>query len=120
MSYFRNLCTFLILAACAAVYGIYYVYETKVDGEILLENAPGVVKIVRESSTQILHVFGDDYAAIAYGQGFACAQSRLWQIEKMRRLGSGRLSEIFGKESLPIDEFMRTVGLRRTSEKTWK
>jgi len=37
----------------------------------------------------------------------------------MRRLGKGRLSEIFGKESLPIDEFIRSAGLYRSCEETW-
>ena len=38
----------------------------------------------------------------------------------MRRLGKGRLSEIFGKESVPIDEFLRSVGLHRSCEATWE
>ena len=36
-------------------------------------------------------------------------------MEKTRRMGNGRLSELFGKDSLLIDEFMRYVGLGRIS-----
>ena len=38
----------------------------------------------------------------------------------MRRLGKGRLSEIFGKESVPIDEFLRSIELNKACEETWE
>ena len=40
-------------------------------------------------------------------------------MEKTRRLGKGKLSELFGELALPIDEFMRNVGLERSSKETW-
>ena len=42
---------------------------------------------------------------------------RLWQLEFMRRLAAGRLSEMFGSETLPIDRFSRTVGIKRMADK---
>ena len=59
-------------------YALYWVYDVKVEGELVLDNAPGEVKITREADTQILHIKGDDWPSISYGQGFACAQTRLW------------------------------------------
>jgi len=37
----------------------------------------------------------------------------------LRRLAKGRLSELFGKETVPIDEFLRAAGLFRASQETW-
>ena len=37
-------------------------------------------------------------------------------MEKMRRIASGRLSEILGVDTLEIDKFMRSVGLRRSAK----
>ena len=74
----RGATMLLVLAAIVALYLIYYVYEVKVEGELFLEHAPGKVSIIREADTQILHIKGDDWPSIAYGQGFACAQNRLW------------------------------------------
>jgi len=67
-----------LLLAMAGLYALYFVYEVKVDGELVLDGAPGEVKITREADTQILHIKGDGWPAISYGQGFACAQTRLW------------------------------------------
>ncbi|MFL5256346.1 MAG: penicillin acylase family protein [Rhodopila sp.] len=45
--------------------------------------------------------------------GFTHARDRMFQMELMRRAASGRLSEIAGSATLPIDRMMRTLGLRQ-------
>ncbi|MDR3537806.1 MAG: penicillin acylase family protein [Acetobacteraceae bacterium] len=45
--------------------------------------------------------------------GFVHARDRMFQMELMRRNASGRLSEIAGPATLPLDRMMRTLGLRR-------
>lgn len=42
--------------------------------------------------------------------GYAVATDRLWQAEKYRRLGKGRLAEIFGPSQLAQDIKVRTTG----------
>ncbi|WDE09265.1 penicillin acylase family protein [Thalassomonas viridans] len=54
-----------------------------------------------------------------FSLGYMHAQDRLWQMEYQRRLGQGRLSEIFGKESLNTDRYMRTLGIYRAAEKAY-
>src|SRR5262249_26440047 len=46
-----------------------------------------------------------------FGQGFATARDRLWQLDLIRRTASGRLAECFGPRSLAGDRFQRTLGL---------
>ncbi len=48
--------------------------------------------------------------------GFVHARDRLFSMELMRRAASGRLSEIAGAATLPVDSFMRTLGLRRAAD----
>jgi penicillin G amidase len=48
--------------------------------------------------------------------GFLHAQDRMFQLEMMRRVASGRLSEIAGPATLRLDRLMRTLGLRRHAE----
>jgi penicillin amidase len=45
--------------------------------------------------------------------GFLHAGDRMFQMELMRRAASGRLSEIAGSATLPLDRMMRTLGLRQ-------
>ncbi len=54
---------------------------------------------------------------MAFGQGFVHAQDRLWQMDMQRRIASGRLSELFGPETVPFDRMFRIVGLRRAAER---
>lgn len=49
--------------------------------------------------------------------GFMHAKERLWQMEFLRRISRGKLSEIFGKKTLEIDRFVKSIGLNYISEK---
>jgi len=42
--------------------------------------------------------------------GYAVATDRLWQAEKYRRMGRGRLAEVFGPSQLASDIQVRTIG----------
>jgi penicillin G amidase len=52
-----------------------------------------------------------------FGQGYCHAQDRLWQLEIYRRVAAGRLAEIGGREGLPVDRMMRTLGFARIAER---
>ncbi|MFL2770449.1 MAG: penicillin acylase family protein [Rhodospirillaceae bacterium] len=52
---------------------------------------------------------GDAYFAL----GYVHAQDRLFQMDFMRRLGAGKISEVLGARGLGSDRFMRTLGLYR-------
>jgi penicillin amidase len=49
--------------------------------------------------------------------GFVHAQDRLWQMDLSRRVGQGRLSEIFGGVTIPFDRMFRIIGIRNVAEK---
>ena len=58
-----------------------------------------------------IHAANEPDAATALG--FVHARDRLFQMELMRRAASGRLSELAGAATLPMDRAMRTFGLRQ-------
>jgi penicillin amidase len=53
-----------------------------------------------------------NFTDAATALGYVHARDRMFQMELMRRVASGRLSEIFGPAALPMDKEMRTLGLR--------
>lgn len=58
-------------------------------------------------------IAGEDAAPIYdifESMGYAVATDRLWQAEKYRRMGRGRLAEIFGPDLLNSDIQVRTTG----------
>jgi len=56
----------------------------------------------------------DAYTAL----GYVHAQDRLWQMELLRRISAGRLSELFGKELVKTDIFFSGLGIEEASAKT--
>ncbi|MBL4628600.1 MAG: penicillin acylase family protein [Roseicyclus sp.] len=70
----------------------------------------GPVEIVR-STAAVPHIFALTDHDVYFGLGFAHAQDRLWQMLMMRRTGQGRLSEVFGRRTLEIDDLMRRLDL---------
>lgn len=73
------------------------------------------VEVLRDANG-VPHIFAAGEADAAFALGFVHAEDRLWQMEAMRRLGSGRLAEILGERPLASDRLMRTLGLHRLAE----
>lgn len=49
--------------------------------------------------------------AVYFGQGYAMALDRLWQMDILRREATGRLAEILGTPALSLDRYHRTSRL---------
>ncbi|NNJ89108.1 MAG: penicillin acylase family protein, partial [Eudoraea sp.] len=50
--------------------------------------------------------------------GYVHAQDRLWQMELLRRVAVGGLSEVFGKDLISTDKFFLSLGIDDASAKT--
>src|SRR6266508_262660 len=89
-----------------------------VDGTTSVTGISAPIDIVRDADA-IPHIFAATKADGFFGLGYAHAQDRLWQMEFQRRIGFGRLSEIFGPAAVPQDRFLRTVGFGRAAKSAW-
>lgn len=65
----------------------------------------------------IPHIYADNHKDAYLALGYAHAKDRLWQIELMRRIIPGRLSEVFGARSLQTDQFFRSLDQSNNSKK---
>ncbi len=72
------------------------------------------VEIVRDAYA-VPHIFGENDPDVFFGLGVAHAQDRLWQMTLLRRIAQGRLSELFGRNTLAYDDFMRRLDLAEAS-----
>lgn len=88
----------------------------KINGTI---DAPGLTAAVeiRRDSRGIPHIVASTANDAFYGQGFACAQDRLWQMDLLRREAEGKLSEVLGPATTSVDEYFRTLGLGVVAQK---
>jgi len=55
-----------------------------------------------------------------FATGYLHARDRLWQMDIMRRTAYARLSEIFGKETLELDKFFKTLSFAEIVQKSEK
>ncbi len=85
------------------------------DGRARIEGLSAPVTIVRDAYA-VPHIFADTMGDAYRALGYVHAQDRLLQMEINRRTGAGRLAEMMGAAALPIDRFMRTLGLYRLAQ----
>src|SRR5436190_4115716 len=89
-----------------------------INGTTTVPGISAPIDIIRDADA-IPHIFATTKADALFGLGYAHAQDRLWQMEFQRRIGYGRLCEIFGAAALPQDRFLRTVGFGRAAKAAW-
>ena len=106
-----------VLVAVLAGYG--WLTLPRTQGELRLAGAGADIRIERDA-----HGIPTIVAATAldayFGLGVAHAQDRLWQLETHRRIGAGRMAEIFGEPALEADRFLRALGVRRAAAEQWR
>src|SRR5215212_10781468 len=112
----------LVVVAGGAYYFRSYLPNTvapksfpKVDGEIPLAGLNAPVDVYRDDMG-IPHIYATTPHDLFCAQGYVHAQDRFWQMDAWRHIGSGSLSEMFGKGQLETDAFLRTLGWRVTAE----
>ena len=90
----------LLLAPAAAAQG---------PSTYTLAAPDGATVFVDRDGYGVPAISSDTEAALFFGQGFAVAQDRLFQMETFWRAATGRLAEIQGPSALAQDRAVRTV-----------
>ena len=79
------------------------------SGQVSSESLADTVE-VRYDLYGVPHIAAQNDTDAFFSLGFAVARERLFQLELLRRVGAGRLSEVFGKDLVRTDAFFRTLG----------
>ncbi len=108
----------VILAAVASPFIVRRSFP-QVNGEIHLNGVDGKVDIYQDKFG-IPQIYAASQHDLFYAQGYVHAQDRFWQMDFWRHLGSGRLAEMFGKDQLENDAFLRTLGWERVAREELK
>ncbi|MFQ3244137.1 MAG: penicillin amidase [Arenicella sp.] len=104
-----------IILILSLAYGFLLQSLPQVDGVVRLKGLDFPVTIIRDEHA-IPHISAATDHDAFFALGYLHAQDRIWQMNYLRRLSQGRLSEILGRESLASDQFMRTLGLSRSAQ----
>ena len=104
----------IILALALVGYG-YYLKPTY-EGEQKLKNIQKETTVYFDDFG-VPHIYANSQRDAMTALGYVHAQDRLWQMELMRRIAPGRLSEMFGSKLLKTDKFFTGLGINENSEK---
>lgn len=74
------------------------------------------VTVIRDRAG-IIQITADDSHDLFLAQGYVHAQERMWQMEISRRIGAGRLAELFGRGQVDTDVYIRTLGWRVAAQR---
>ncbi|WP_430906883.1 penicillin acylase family protein [Maribacter sp. 2-571] len=120
MKRFKKVAAWTLGVILVLVIGIFlfgYSLRPDYDGEKDLKGLGKEVSVYFDTYG-IPHLYADTETDAMQALGYVHAQDRLWQMELLRRVGNGGLSEIFGKDLLKTDRFFLALGIDDASEKT--
>ena len=110
-----SLVVVVLVLVCFWLYSRYN--KPNYSGELDLKNISEKVTVYFDD-IGVPHINAENQKDAYVALGYVHAQDRLWQMELMRRIAAGRLSEIFGKDLLEVDLFFGGLGIEEAAIKT--
>ena len=107
-----------LMSVVLAILAFYQLTTKNFDGTVVIKrpsNRSGSIEIYHDQNS-ILRIYAKSLTDAYYGLGRVHAQHRLWSMHLRRMLFSGNLSQMFGPALLNVDQFIRTIGFRRTAQ----
>ena len=113
---------FKIIVVLALFIGLGYLFVRQLlkptyDGEIEIAGIENEVKVYYDEYG-VPHIFADNEEDAVRVLGYVHAQDRLWQMELLRRVARGGLSEVFGSQLVSTDKFFLSLGIDEASAAT--
>ena len=106
----------LVLGVALGCYAWLNARTPQRDGNLPLAGLSQAVD-VRYDAWGVPHIEARNELDAMRALGFVHAQDRLFQMDLLRRKANGRLSALFGPQTLDSDVLFRTLGLRAAAER---
>ena len=121
--FFRGLFGIAVAALGSAVLGMLIIYYLALQSvpnyqkSLSVAKLTSPVEIIRDT-VNVPHIQAPLDRDVYFGLGYAHAQDRLWQMTMLRRKAQGRLSEVYGVQTVAADMFMRRLDLYALAAKS--
>jgi penicillin amidase len=83
--------------------------------DVQLAGLSDKVEIYRDSFA-IPHIFAENEHDLYTAVGYVMAQDRLWQMDLLRRVTTGRLAEVLSDDLINVDVLMRSLEMTKKSQ----
>lgn len=90
----------------------------KTEGTVAVGSPDEPVEILRDE-LGIVTIKAESWPDAWFALGYVHAQDRLVQMELLRRIATGRLSEVAGSMTLDFDRLMRALDFAGQARRTW-
>jgi len=120
MKLLKKILTVFIVLIAVLVIGLWiysWSFHPDYDGEFELENISQNVTVYFDD-VGVPHINAQNQKDAYTALGYVHAQDRLWQMELIRRIAPGRLSEIFGTQLVETDAFFKGLGIEENARKS--
>ncbi|MFN3942805.1 MAG: penicillin acylase family protein [Flavobacterium sp.] len=105
----------LLIFIVLAIIGYAQWYKPSYEGELTLKGLQEEVSCYVDDYG-VPHIYAKNEQDAMRALGYMHAKERLWQMELMRRIAPGKLSEVFGKETLELDLFFAALGIEEHNQ----
>lgn len=107
----------IVLLLIFGVLILIVLHSPQYSGEKNIEGLHSEVEVIFDKFG-VPHIYAQNSDDAYRALGYVHAQDRLFQMEMMRRVGSGTLAELLGPDVLDIDKFFRTLGLPKHAKES--
>ena len=106
-----------LVAACAIFYWVFYRALPQTSGKI--ETFVQQPVEVDRDALGVPHIRAHSIEDALVAEGYTVAGDRMWQMDTLRRLAAGELSEVIGPVAIESDRESRRLRLRRIAEEIY-
>jgi penicillin G amidase len=110
---------FAVLVFAATIWWLVYRPLPQLDGRVSVGGLQGEVTVERDK-WGVPHIRAGSVQDMAEAQGYVMAQDRLWQMDLLRRVGRGQLSEILGPVPVKVDKEFRVLNFGRAAQRDYE
>ena len=111
----------IVLVIAAGVAGWWWVRGSLplLDGQLTVAGLKAPVEVLFDEHG-VPAVYAIEAEDAWFAAGVLHARDRRWQMELYRRVTMGRLSEVLGDRTIPLDQRFLTLGLRDAAKAEWE
>jgi len=119
--FFKALLVIVFLLLMGGYFYVNHIRKAALPDYSANVSLPGLrapVEVYRDS-LGVPHIIARNEHDLYMATGYLEAQDRMWQMDLVRRVTQGRLSEIFGDKAVEADKLLRKLRIPQTSARWW-
>jgi penicillin amidase len=110
-----SLIVIVIVIALFTISGFKNGAVPKYNGELTLTDLDSDVTVFRDARG-MPHIYAGNEHDLYFAVGYVMAQERLWFMDLIRRVTTGRLSEVMSADLVETDKFLRSLEMTAKSK----